>query len=222
MRAAYSVRAFVGGLVRSCVLRRVRGRGKVGRVRNWQASVRGILIALALLFGGLSGVPDAAPRYLQSFPFVVRRARELFDSARAVILGPVNFIPELFQFSEQWKLFSSANDARFWMWIEARQGNGDTWQLLYRPHDPEHTFMGSVLEYRRVRGNWNPSRRGANRGYDGFATWVARRVFAQYPQYRVVRIRMEEIRLMPLGMGFAPTGKFLHTRTRERREVPPL
>jgi hypothetical protein len=158
---------------------------------------------------------------MQSFPDGVRVVRELFDSARGVILAPFDFIPRLFQFSEQWKLFSSANDARFWMSIEAREGNGDTWRLLYRPHDPEHTFMGEVLEYRRVRGNWNPSRRGANSGYDGFVTWVARRVFAEYPRFRVVRVRMEEIQLLPLGKGFAPTGRFLHTRTRDRREVAP-
>jgi hypothetical protein len=42
------------------------------------------------------------------------------------------------------------------MWIEARRQGQADWQILYRVHDDEHTFMASQLFYRRLRGCWDP------------------------------------------------------------------
>lgn len=187
-------------------------------LNRWSV-VRAVLIAAALLLGGLSAIPEPSPRQLPFLPWPLRAASEAFEAVRRPVIAQVRFVPETFQFDQRWRLFSGASDARFRMSIEARESETAPWRTIYRPHDAEHTWLASTLEYRRVRGNWNPSRRGPNRGYDGFVTWVARRVFAEHPQYHWVRVRMEEIRLLPGGRGFASTDRFLHEIVRERAEV---
>jgi hypothetical protein len=183
--------------------------------------LRALLIAIAIAIGALSGIPESPERRLQLVPPFLRQAREALQSIQNAVLVPLRFVPETLQFSQHWKLFSSANDARFLMWVEARTDRNSPWEIVYRPHDAEHTWLEWTLEYRRVRGNWNPSRRGPNRGYDGFVTWLARRVFHDRPQFRTVRVRMEEIELLDHGRGFAPRGRFFHERSRERHEVTP-
>lgn len=172
-----------------------------------------------LVLGGVSGIPDTPERFREGLPGVLRAGREVLDSVRNAVLSPVSFVPEQLQFSQHWRLFSSASGARFLMWVELRTSADAPWQLLYRPHDPEHSWMDEALEYRRVRGNWNPSRKGPNRGYEDFATWIARRVFEERPDARVVRVRMEGIDVLPRGAGIRATGEFFHERTRRREDV---
>lgn len=187
----------------------------------WWPAVRASLIAVALGLGGLAGIPDSSPRHLELVPEVLRVLRGGIQAVEDAILPKVRFVPETLQFSQHWKLFSSANDARFLIWVEARAGRDAPWEILYKPHDPEHTWNDWMLEYRRVRGNWNPSRQGPNRGYDAFVTWLARRVFEEEPRFRSVRVRMEEIELLPEGRGFLQKGRFFHERTHERNESVP-
>lgn len=194
-------------------------RVKVAPVQHWWPVARALLISAALIVGGLSGIPDSPERWMRSAPPIVRQARELLDWVRSTLTAPVRFVPNVLQFSQHWKLFSSTSDVRFLMWVEGRATASDPWQTLYRPHDDAHTWQSEALEYRRTRGNWNPSRRGPNRGYDGFVTWVARRVFEEHPAFGFVRVRMEEIELQRNSQGFRATGRFFHERVRERGEV---
>lgn len=144
------------------------------------------------------------------------------DAARNLLIAPLRKLFELFQFTEEWKLFSAPiRETRFLMSIEARTSESTAWEVLYRPHHPEHAFLDEVLEYRRMRGNWHPTWRGPSPGYEGFVTWVARRIFAAYPAYRAMRVRMEEVELLGEGRGYTPTGRYVHERVRARGEVPP-
>jgi len=188
--------------------------------KRWP-QIRAFLITIALVLGGLSGIPDSSPRRLQLVPPFLRTMREVLQSVQNAALVPMRFVPETLQFSQHWKLFSGVNDVRFLIHIDAREKDGSPWELVYRPHDPEHHWREWTLEYRRVRGNWNPSRSGTNRGYDAFTTWVARRLFQDEPRFESVRVRMEEVALLPDGRGFVPLGRFLHERVRHRREVTP-
>lgn len=155
----------------------------------------------------------------EGLPALLRSGREVIDWVRNAALHPVRFVPEQLQFSQHWRLFSSASDVRFLMWIEARNDPKGAWELLYRPHDPQHAWMAEEIEYRRVRGNWNPSRKGPNRGYDDFVTWVARRIFEERANALLVRVRMQEIDLLPRAKGARSSMQFFHERTRRRDEV---
>lgn len=174
-----------------------------------------------LFFALLSGLPTPDTRVLHYVPSFAKEPVLKLDAVRNVLVAPFNRILDLFQFSEEWKLFSSAVNVRFLMSVEGRTADDAAWEVLYRPHHPQHALFDEVLEYRRVRGNWNPSRRGPSAGYEGFVTWVARRVFAANPAYTAVRVRMEEIEVLSEGRGYAQTGRFFHERVRARSEVPP-
>lgn len=187
---------------------------------SWPA-LRALLIAAALATGGLSGIPEPPSRELKLAPEVLQTAYAWVQAVQDAILPKMQFVPATLQFSQRWKLFSSAKDSLFLIRVEARADQNDSWELLYTPHDPEHAWEDWTIEYRRVRGNWNPSRQGANPGYPAFVTWVARRAFKRETRWHTVRVRMEEVELLPLGKGFRPTGNFFHERTRERSEVLP-
>ena len=44
-------------------------------------------------------------------------------------------------------------------------------------------------------------------------------MFADEPRFTSVRVRMEEVELLPNGDGFAPLGRFIHERVKQRSEV---
>lgn len=182
-------------------------------------TVRAFLIAVALLLGGASGIPEPQPRELAAAPKVLQTAYGWVRSVQDAILLRVQFVPDLLQFSQHWKLFSGVRDAPFRIWIEARENEHDPWQLLYRPHDPEHAWEGEAIEFRRIRGNWNPQRSGPSTGYDPFVGWIAGRVFERFPRFRTVRVRMEEGEVLPRGRGLRSKGQFAHERLRHREEA---
>jgi hypothetical protein len=120
--------------------------------------------------------------------------------------------------TQRWRLFPVANADRFRMWIEAREAPDGAWQLLYRPHDREHTWLADELEYRRLRGAWNPGTRHVRGSYPAFVTWVARTTFARAPRFTQLRVRMEVLDLDPRRAGdpTGATGRFVWTETRTR------
>jgi hypothetical protein len=58
-------------------------------------------------------------------------------------------------------------------------------------------------------------------GYVPFTRWVARRVLLDFPQYERVRIRQEEVEILPDGAGFRSTGHFVNKRDYSRSELLP-
>lgn len=174
-----------------------------------------------LFIGAMDGIPRASPKVLARVPAVLRWARESLQAVQDAILRPAAIVSDTFRIQQRWELFTSSRDERFRLWIEARAADHTDWRVLFRAHDPEHRLFGPVLEYRRVRAAWNPSRRGVRVGYTPFVTWVARRVFSTDPRWQTVRVRAEQIRIVPRGSGFVGTGSFVHTQERRRGEVPP-
>jgi hypothetical protein len=188
--------------------------------RYWR-EIRAGLILLVILVGLLDGLPIPAPHERPAMkkrlsPGMVE-AVETLDRTRNKLLKPFRPIGELAGLRQRWKLFSGASRNRFRMWIEARRDLGrDEWEILYRPLDDEHMFLHDQLEYRRVRGAWNPSTSyGPRSGYHSFCTWVANRVFDADPAYQEVRVRMEKARIGPHG-GITFTGELVHPQWRRR------
>ncbi|HET9960490.1 MAG TPA: hypothetical protein VFQ61_38735 [Polyangiaceae bacterium] len=107
------------------------------------------------------------------------------------------------------------------MWIDARQTTDDSFRLVYRVHDSEHALFADTLEYRRVRGSWNPTRTGPSESYPALARWIASRLFALRPRAAELRIRMERLVLHEDGSGFDGTGEFFYEVRVTRSELSP-
>jgi hypothetical protein len=185
-------------------------------LRSWPA-VRAALITLALVVGLIEGLP-AGDAHLARLARVQRG-----------MLSPFRFIGDGLHITQHWKLFPVANPDRFRMWIEARTAPDAAWQLLYRPHDDAHTWLADALEYRRMRGAWNPGTRHVRGAYPSFVTWVAGTTFVRDPRWQALRVRMEVLDIDPRRAGdpTGATGRFVFEEVRARpvtrppRTLPP-
>ena len=178
------------------------------------AAVRAGLIALAILVGLLDGLPIPAaserPTMEKRLSPEMVKAVDAIDRARNKLLVPFRPIGDAARIRQRWKLFAGASRKRYRMRIDARTGPTAEWQLVYRVLDDDHDFMAGSIEYRRVRGAWNPhSTHGPRGGYGSFVTWVGHRVLAAYPAFTEVRVQHERIYIGPHG-GYRATGEMLY------------
>jgi hypothetical protein len=183
--------------------------------------VRAAIIAFALVLGAIDGLPLPKPERAALLPPVLARAVAWLAQAQATVLSPVVPLRDALVVSERWALFAGASRERFRLYVEGRSADSGEFRLLYRADDPRHHELADTIEYRRVRGAFNPRTREPPAGYDAFASFVARRFCEKHPRLVEVRVRMEEIAILPRGAGYAGTGRFVHERTRARSEVRP-
>ena len=123
--------------------------------------------------------------------------------------------------SESWAVFATTGGFRHRLWVEARAPRGHAWTLLYRAQDDEHAYLRETLEYRRLRVLWNPHRYGLAAGYAAFTRWLARPIFLDFPGYDRVRVRQEQVEILPHGAGFRTTGTFAYQLEYTRHELLP-
>ena len=209
--------------------------------RSWPA-VRAGLIALAIAVGLVDGcpIPRVGPREMEhplerveletwarrlgrvgirttpeALAEGVMVTGQRLARVQAWLLVPFEPFRRVTQLRQRWKLFPVANPALLRMNVEARGPDGD-WELLFRPLDAEHRFLEGPLEYRRVRGSWDPGMMGRRGGYERFVDWIAGEIFRREPRFVEVRVRMEGVRVGPHG-GFVPTGEWSDEELRGRR-----
>jgi hypothetical protein len=188
--------------------------------RSWRY-VRAGLIALLLVLGFVAGWPARMPKLVRGWPPSLARVALLLPSLQRKVLTP--FAPAagaLGITTEDWALFTGTGGTRYRMWLEGRTARGD-YELLYRAHDPEHAYLGGSLEYRRVMNIWNPHHDWISSSYPAFTRWAARRVFHERRRFRAVRVRMEQVRILPHGAGFEPSGRFVYEELVRREDVRP-
>jgi hypothetical protein len=185
--------------------------------RVW-ANIRASLIALTIAVGIVDGAPIPTPRVMQHLPPLLQTISLRLYDVQGFLLAPFRPIKETFGINQRWALFSSTGPLRHRMWVEARR-NGEPWTLLFRALDDEHAFLAETLEYRRVRNLWNPNRRGPKPLYPSLASWMARRIFVERPDFDEARISMERVTILEHGGGFQSTGEFddviVHRRDEE-------
>lgn len=140
---------------------------------------------------------------------------ELVRPIQRVLEWPVAWIRPTLRVAQQWTLFQAAGRERFRMWIEGQRADR-TWQILYRAGDAEHAEDAEPLQYRRVRGGWDPTDTAPGQ-YHGFAGWITARVLERHPELVAARVRMEKIEIT--AHGFDATDNFVlaHVRTRDTR-----
>ncbi len=184
----------------------------MGWTRHWPVA-RASLVTLVIVVGLIDGCPLPAARHT---PEGLKPTVKLLRSSRQEVMDVVRPVRDGFRLHQQWKLFPTANLKQHRLWIEGRTKRGQPWEIFYRPHDPAHDFMADPIEFRRLRGAWNPGR-NARRGYSGFARWVAGAIFEARPDINDVRVRLENIRVVPKEGRFESLGKFQFEKTRRRQ-----
>ena len=166
---------------------------------------RATLVALAMLVALADGCPIPARKHTAPS---LRGPRDAVARARRAVMKPFRPVGELFVLRQQWKLFPTARHEQHLMTIEGRTRGERDWTLLYRPHDDDHAFRAEQIEYRRMRGPWNPGSSGPRNAYGPFAQWIAGRVFESYPAFDRVRVRHERIVIDPRAGRYEATGKY--------------
>ena len=143
------------------------------------------------------------------------------DRVRQAIAGPPWKLFGRLGFEQRWALFSGSRRRTWRMSIDWRAVGGP-WVLAYRVQDPEHRWNARQIDYRRVRGVWNPSADEARPGYGFFVDWIARSLCADEPDAREVRVRYA--RLLPPRPGGPPHPEdefgFVERRACVRTEAP--
>ncbi|HEX3850362.1 MAG TPA: hypothetical protein VHW01_05310 [Polyangiaceae bacterium] len=166
------------------------------------------MIALIIVLGLINGFPTPDPARVAHAPAVVRWLVQSLPQAQSALLAPFRFVTRECQIGQRWTLFSTTGGIRYRLEIEARNKRSKRWTLLYRAQDPEHAFMARLLDYRRVRNGWNPSRRGIKPSYEPFALWISRTILSSEPRFDRVRSRMARVRTLEHGEGVAELGDF--------------
>jgi hypothetical protein len=183
--------------------------------------VRAALIAVAIAAALVEGMPLPTAAVMEKLPLSLREATMWLGGVRAALLVPFAPLQGIFHVYQRWPLFSTTGGIRHRMWIEARGNENEPFTLLYRPLDPEHRYLADTLEFRRVRNAWNPHRRSAKDGYPAFATWIARRIFVDHPEFNEVRVSMERVRIVEHAEGYVPAGGIAYNIVHRRRELLP-
>ena len=172
--------------------------------------VRAALITGALALGFVAGLPGRIPKMVRNWPEPWRGLVLRVPPVQGAILAPFAPIARTFEvYSEDWPLFTGTGGTRYRLWVEGQDKKG-RFALLYRAHDAKHRYLAGALEYRRVLNLWNPHHDYISDGYTDFAHWVGRHALRDFPRYERVRVRMEEVRILPRGRGYVPTGNFLY------------
>ncbi len=204
------------------------------RPLGMRAHVRGALVAVAILVNLLEGCPlPRASRANLATPVnqaelqrwsallgdvgVERTPEELADQVldasestarvHGQLLAPFAWYFHLTATTQRWSLFPIADTHPVRISIEALCGAD--WEVLYRPFDESARFEADRLEYRRVRGAWNPSIRGPRAAYPTFVDWLASRIARARPDCTEMRVHYEEMSLPPPGEGEIRYGTFV-------------
>jgi len=183
-------------------------------VRGAWPHVRASLVALAIVVGLIDGCPIPPAK---TVPEGYRDTVKSWAHLRHDVMTPFKPLGELLRLRQTWKLFPTAKIQQHRMWVEARKsGTKDSWELLYRPHDPDHDLFADRIEYRRLRGVWNPGTSGTRSGYGPFVEWLSAEIFSARTDIDRVRVRMEKIVIDPDEGGFVPSGSFELEKTQGR------
>jgi hypothetical protein len=176
--------------------------------------IRAGLIAFAIVLGLVDGCPLPSPG--KGAPWQ-RAVAEPIRGAQQVALRPFAWIGERLRIGQRWALYQAPVADKHRLWIDGRDGRGQ-WHVLFRAGDHAHQEDADLIDYTRPRGAWDPV--GVlPQQYPLFAEWVIARALARHPEFLVVRVQLERVRLTTDGV--VPTGVFIETRARNRaRNLP--
>jgi hypothetical protein len=107
---------------------------------------------------------------------------------RAVWLWPIDWWISLTQTAQSWRLFGSPDQSASVLRITAyAQGRED---VLYESGDSARRWNAGLLEYRRIRAGYNPTRAGPPPTYAGLCRLVSEQIFESMPEVERVRVAL--------------------------------
>lgn len=185
-----------------------------------RAHVRAALIALVLLVEGVEALPHsplnedrlARPEGQRLITWLERGlssigahpGRERIGSRliaassaqvalRDAVLAPFEPLFRLTATGQQWTLFITVGRECFRLHIDAAGADGQ-FHPVYRALGLDSDDLAPLLEYRRLRGIYDPKRtRPPSDAYAGAANFIAQRLFTRHPDWRSVRVRQERL-----------------------------
>ena len=171
--------------------------------------IRAALIALAIVFGLIDGLPLPPPKDTPAWEagFV-----DVLRDVQRTLTWPVRWMHPHLRIAQRWALYQAPSTDRWRMWIEGRAATGK-WVLLYRSGDPDHGEDEDIIDNGRIRGAWDISD-GPPHQMGPFADWITARVLDRHPDFTGARLRMERVRLSSDGVEMLGTFEQVHVRDR--------
>jgi hypothetical protein len=185
------------------------------------ARARAAVIAFFVLFNVLGALPtpgEPAPERLErpfereelqrwagllnrvginTDPSRLGRAYLVFSSwvlrARTLCLAPIDGWMALTQTHQGWRLFGTPDRNASALRVTAHSAGGA--EVLYESGNLERRWNAALLEYRRIRAAYNPSRRGPPPNYDAFARRLSAEIFSSMPHVVRVTVALVERRI---------------------------
>ena len=112
------------------------------------------------------------------------------NAVRAFVMAPIQPIMDFTGTQQGWRLFSLPNERPHVLRVIGERKKKR--RVLYETWSTSRTFLGSTLEFRRVRAFYNPSSQGPPNTYDAFARRLSERVFEQKPDLDSVTVLLEQ------------------------------
>ena len=114
-----------------------------------------------------------------------------------------------------WAMFASPQRHPAELHVELQEG--ESWRLIYRPHDDAAAWRSATMRHNRMRKFAGRFARGfIPKNYDELARWLAQEAAADHPQATAVRVRLYRYTSLPpaeVREGQRPKGRYEHTRT---------
>ncbi len=207
MRAALVLAAMAISLLDGCPLPRM-------QARHLDDPLNQVELARWSGFLAAAGV-DLPPAALGER--VVALSDRLRD-AHAKAMAPFRPALDVFGVRQRFALFPVAKRRFLWFRIDAKR-EGEPWQLLYRPGDPEHPPPLAALEHRRVRALVTAGSLGPNDELPAVSAYLADALFARDARLARVRTGYAWTEIDPRGGSIHPDPElvFVHEHARSDR-----
>jgi hypothetical protein len=179
--------ALIALVLGSSILAAVPTPGAFSRDLLDDPAVRGQLDRWVAILGAI-GVATDQKRLGEAYAAYADTVRDV----RETVLAPYFFVNDIAATRQGWALFATPDERPTRLVVRVKRGRHT--RVLYRSGDFEHSArseLADLLEYRRVRALYNPSRFGPPATYAGFARWVSERVFREFPDARLVVVSLE-------------------------------
>ncbi len=123
----------------------------------------------------MAGIDISAPELAQAYVAFA----EACMRARAIAVQPIEGWMSLTQTDQVWRLFATPDEEAYALSITLHTASGS--ELLYESGNPERRWSAALLEYRRVRAGYNPTRTAPPHTFAGLAERASERIFASRP-----------------------------------------
>ena len=117
--------------------------------------------------------------------------------SRAVVLWPIDWWISLTQTEQRWRLFGTPDRYASALRISAQSAGRE--DILYESGDPARRWNAGLLEYRRIRAAYRPTRAGPPPTYPGVCHLISEQIFGSMPEVERVRVALVRSRILVPG-----------------------